>query len=477
MLPQKLKYLFISFVVSLVALQGFDMIQVARADTVADMELGLSMLINTARTDPLGTAASLGLDPQQVLEDLPELEEILTQGLPPFENNALLHEAAFNHTQDMLTQNYFSKISPDGRSPCDRIAETGYDSNITGETPGILAFYNFIGSETAVNILFKNMFLDELNPERTEPRNILNPEIQDMGIGIGTGVMDLGAGRYNVYLTTCDFAASGASILEMELLGLTNQARENPLEVAASLGMDPDQLLEELPSLERILTYGLPPLSFNPALFHAARLHARDMLTHQYFSEISLDGRTLDDRLVQQGFFPLFSGELLGSFQSPTTLSPVDRARMIFASKFKAELNPERTEPLKILNPDFTQAGAGFFDMVSNIDEKDVQAYSLLVCDVGTSEAAEPPSLFLMVYNDVNENRLFDPGEGIPKMPVSIQTGDQVFDFMTDSAGMLNIALETGEYWLILNLGEKVITQGVSMGGENLFMGVRADGN
>ena len=65
-------------------------------------------------------------------------------------------------------------------------AETGYDPNITGETLGILAFYNFIGSETAVNILFKNMFLDELNPERAEPRNILNPEIQDMGIGIGT---------------------------------------------------------------------------------------------------------------------------------------------------------------------------------------------------------------------------------------------------------------------------------------------------
>ena len=363
------------------------MIQVARAGTLADMELGLSVLINTARTDPLGMATSLGLNPQQVLEDLPELEEILTQGLPPFENNALLHEAAFNHTQDMLTQNYFSKISPDGRSPYDRIAETGYDSNITGETLGILAFYNFIGSETAVNILFKNMFLDELNPERTEPRNILNPEIQDMGIGIGTGVMDLGTGRYNVYLATCDFARSGPSLLELEFVNLINQAREDPLAMASSLGMDPDQILEDLPELTEILTKGIPSLSFNENLYAAASAHAQDMLKNGYYSPISLNGNSAEDRIAENGYFSPVLGETLRLLAEIDFVEPAEGAAMLFEQIFRQELSVNYAGR-NILNPEFKDIGVSIAVSSPGMWEGSFGLYNscytlLLVADFG----------------------------------------------------------------------------------------------
>ena len=50
---------------------------------------------------------------------------------------------------------------------------------------------------------------------------------------------------------------------EAKLLQLINQARENPLTVAASLGMDPEQILADFPEWHDLLTQGLPPLTFS----------------------------------------------------------------------------------------------------------------------------------------------------------------------------------------------------------------------
>jgi len=468
MVSQKLKYIFISFIIALVPLQGFDMIQVARAGTIADMELGLSVLINTARTDPLGTATSLGLNPQQVLEDLPELTEILTQGLPPFENNALLHEAASNHTQDMLTQNYFSKISLDGRSPYDRIAETGYDPNITGETLGILAFYNFIGSETAVNILFKNMFLDELNPERAEPRNILNPEIQDMGIGIGTGIMDLGAGRYNVYVVTCDFATSGVSLLELELLELINQARENPLGMAGFLGLAPDQTLENLSELRDILIQGLPPLIFDNNLYQAASGHRKDMIEKGYFSKQSLDGATPQDRILETEYDPDVTGEAIGSMVSSSYLLKKDMAFRIFASLFKAELDPGSKTERKILNGAFKDAGISFDAFQFQQEGDGFATYGLVVVDLGKKRFPVKPCLTGVVYRDANGDGLYSLGEGIPNANVTVGGSDAYFSVVTHMAGGFTLELDPGRYIVTIDQNGDISERVIEIRDENM---------
>ena len=83
----------------------------ARADQSTDqIEIELFELINQARWDPLAMAGSFGLDPNQVLSDLPELSEILTNGLPALVLNQQLYDAALAHTRDMLDNNYYGKI-------------------------------------------------------------------------------------------------------------------------------------------------------------------------------------------------------------------------------------------------------------------------------------------------------------------------------------------------------------------------------
>ena len=107
--------------------------------------------------------------------------DILTQGLPPLKLNANLKISAANHTIDMLNNNFYGDDSSDGKTPDQRIRATGYNPRATGEALGVLGFINFIEPSEAVNRIFEIIYKDELNPERTKPRNILSYEFEETG--------------------------------------------------------------------------------------------------------------------------------------------------------------------------------------------------------------------------------------------------------------------------------------------------------
>jgi uncharacterized protein YkwD len=69
-------------------------------------------------------------------------------------------------------------------------------------------------------------------------------------------------------------AQDGATALAERSLALTNEARAD---------------------------HGLDPLSLDPTLTEAARVHARDMLRNDYFSHVSPDGRDVVDRFTAAG--------------------------------------------------------------------------------------------------------------------------------------------------------------------------------
>jgi len=329
-------------------------------------EEALLALINQARRNPLAVAASMGMDPEKILKDLPELEQILREGLPPLTFNGVVFAAARAHTQDMLAAGYYSHVSPDGRGYQARIRDAGYPAGETGESLGMLYFANFINPGDAVWFLFEYLYRDELDPARTESRNILNPLLQEAGVSIDAGVLSLGGASWNVYIATCDFGGviSGP---EAMLLQWINQARENPLRAAADLGMDPEQVLADLPEWHDLLTQGLPPYAFNLNLAEAARAHARDLLANGYYSHESLDGRTCEDRMRAAGYDPLQAGEslfmaCLGD-DPPETYSRervAEILRAIFRHILARELGPYFAGQRNILNASFQEAGIGF---------------------------------------------------------------------------------------------------------------------
>jgi uncharacterized protein YkwD len=324
-------------------------------------EEALFALINQARQDPLAVAASMGMDTEKILKDLPELATILKEGLPAITFNGKLYEAARAHTQDMFANGYYSHDSPNGLGYDARIRNSGYPAVATGESLGMLVFANFINPGDAAKRLFEYMFWDELDPSRTEKRNILDPLLKEAGVSVDTGVLRLGGGLWNVYLATCDYGAVNSGP-EAKLLQLINQARENPLKEAASLGMNPEQVLADFPAWHDLLTQGLPPLTVNSGLSKVARAHAEDMLANGYFSDNSLDGRTYKDRMRENGYDPLAAGEYiriqcLGSdFTNNDEL--IDRiVGIMFEIFLTRELSPYNTEQRNILNAGLKEVG------------------------------------------------------------------------------------------------------------------------
>lgn len=417
----------------------------ARSEEVftADMEAELLELINSARANPLEMAAVVGLDPDQVLVDLPWLYEELTQGLFPLRSDAALTVAARSHTGDMLENDYYGHDSQDGSTTDDRILRTGYLAAVTDESLGILGFFNYVDPLDAVFQIFSTLYRDELNPGRTQPRNILDPGFRNIGIGFGAGRLTLKGVPFNVYLVTCDFGTPMISGLESELLELINQAREKPLEMMEAYGIDLDPFLEFDTGLYEILTTPVAPLAPNASLGSASKAHSEDMLANHFFDHISSDGRTLEERVIEKGYDPAVLGEVIQRVGLTTfTNTEVSYAlRQIMEQVLRDEItNYVDSGILTLLNPDLQDMGIG---MVSGTCDVDGEAADVLVSTTALGSEAEggPPFLVGTVYADDDGNGLYSYGEGLSGIRVTIESGHTLFGFLelqevwTDNAG------------------------------------------
>jgi uncharacterized protein YkwD len=442
-----------------------------------EMEAQLLEWINSARANPLEMAEAVGLDPDQVLADLPELYDVLTQGIAPLRSDSALTAAARSHTQDMLENDFYGHDSSDGSTPVDRVLKTGYVAEITDESLGILGFFNFIDPAEAVFRVFSTLYKGELKPERSRARNILNPEFEDVGIGFGAGKLTLQGVPYNVYLVTCDFGTRVVSVLELELVELINQARERPLDVAESLGLNRDEILDGLPELADILLYGLPPLTLNENLYGAAEDHALDMMENGYVSTTSLDGREVGDRVWEQGYDPLEAGESLRILVTVNEMDPREAARICLEKLLGRELAPGFMGR-NILNPAFKEVGIRFETAVpAEADGEQDRLYpeyytAMLVCDFGVSlEDQGMPYLKGRVYTDWDGNGLYSLGEGMDGIGLNIRGADTDFEVYTNPAGGFSQLLEAGVEYGITPLDDIFgVERIIEMGAENQSM-------
>jgi uncharacterized protein YkwD len=365
-------------------------------------------------------ASSLGMDSDQILKDFPELNDILINGLPPLSFNENLYAAASVHTRDMLDKGYYSHTSLDGRTYYDRIIETGYIPVATGESLGVLAFNNFIEPAQAVRELFKNMFMDELGPSRTEKRNILDPELREAGVSVLPGTFNLDGSLWNVYLTTCDFASPGMHLIEMALLEMINKARNDPYQALEMAGVDEASAFEALGDYAWVLDQGLPPLAWNEKLHEAALGHNRDMIERLYFDILSPEGEGPSERVASTGYEALYVGETLGALVFEHFVDPIKIACLIYENMVRDELNPASTVQKNIFNPEVTEVGIGFERVVFDLDDGD-----RLIAYVVVADFARPvePRAFLVgnVYYDRDGDGSFDPLEGIAGLKISLK--------------------------------------------------------
>lgn len=104
-------------------------------------------------------------------------EERANNGIKPLKVNSKLSDAAYMKAQDMLRQQYWAHVAPDGTTPWQWLAKVGYNYASAGEN---LA-RNFTSSDAAVTAWMAS-------PEHR--KNILGAQYSEVGFATIEGVLD-----------------------------------------------------------------------------------------------------------------------------------------------------------------------------------------------------------------------------------------------------------------------------------------------
>ncbi len=400
-------------------------------------EAALLEMINDARKEPLATAASLGFDPSKILEDFPEMKDVLIAGMPALQFNSLLYEAACEHNQDMIDRDYYSSVNPDGKNVDQRFADKGYVSEYSGETLGMLAFANFLPASGATRVFFESMFKDELNPENDYQKNILNENMGDAAVSIKASSKILNGTKFNTYTAVCDFG-NKASVdekvgkIERLLMILVNEFRTNPDATAESLGIELESLYMNCPDLMEILQRYAQPAIPIASIEAASIMHSLDMMTNGFVGHISSDGIGVEARMIEAGYTPYRWGESVLKFE----FSPTEALDIVARSILKEMILEEFEEfsssgELTLLNPDFKDIGVGI-----EFQENEPDISLFVTVSYGVEKDDGPLYVAGLVYSD--EDR-----DGIASFSESMSAATIRIESLLENEGELEVASET----------------------------------
>lgn len=420
----------------------------SEASHPSEEEVYFLSLINEARKDPLGMAEYMGLERAAILQDLPQLEDILTGGLPPLKFDPNLYEAAAGHTAEMLTENYYAHNAMDGRTYGERIREAGYLAAVSGESLGMLTFQNFIEPEEAVEAIFKSLFLEELDPATQEERNILNPDLTEAGIALGSGPFNMNGFNLNAYLTTLNFGrpVADTEVIEKTLLGMLNAARRDPGLALLNAGVDQEKASEAYGKLGWALERSVAPLAWDETLYGTATDHNRDMRNGLYFDTLSLDGLTPFDRIASTEYDPAYVGEslciIVEVLDPGRADSAFDVAHNLYEKLIQDDVDPESNAYRNVFDPFKSEIGISVETDFRYIGEIGGQTFVYVLVADFAEPVEERAFVVGTVYEDHNKNGVVDENEGISALKITLQ----------DSAGqeMVTESGPAGDYQMSL---------------------------
>lgn len=445
-------------------------------------EAALFELINVARKYPLGMAEFLGMDRNQIKKDLPEMADILKTGLPELTIDSRLDQTAKDHAADMLENGYYSYESIDGQSLDERMMAAGYMPSAFGESLGMITFNNFLNPQNAVLKIFKNIYRNELDPAFEGQRNILNPDIKEVGLSFSGGVFNFDNYTANVYMVTCDFGTE-IELHDLQLLQLINQARAYPLAVADYYYKNLDGFFDVYPEYYELMESGLPPLGLNLQLYQAAASHAADMAESGYVSHVSPDNQTPAMRLQANGYIPAWMAESIyrmpvydvDAMQGEIT----DIFKLIFNGAFKTTGWYDRN----LFSAEAMDAGLSVVYQSSAIGSISTNDFQLAVIEYAAQELHSSVAIIGTVYDDLNENELYDAGEGLSGASVSIIESGSEDDLViykqmiTNPAGGFFIKADPGSYIVQVQLENEEIMQAynVEVGSASQWLGLEIE--
>jgi len=100
----------------------------------------------------------------------------LENNSPPISSSFLLSEAAYKRAQDMVTRNYWSHQTPEGLPFSSFVDSKKYP-------------WVYLGENLAANFTTSERIVEAWLESPAHRRNVLNPEWQDIGVGVSQNVV------------------------------------------------------------------------------------------------------------------------------------------------------------------------------------------------------------------------------------------------------------------------------------------------
>ena len=215
---------------------------------------------------------------------------------------------------------------------------------------------------------------------------------------------------------------------ESEILTRLNLARNNPWAEAERLGLDPEVLRADVVPEEVAAQWdqGLWPLTSNALLNEVALQHCEDMIERGFFSHVTPEGLTPEDRVIIAGYDVNIVREELGALSFNTYLDPSEAAQALMDVLLKDSLIQRETEEgPTLLNERVVEVGIALLGGELTTCEEQAHAYVLCILLVRPDgPSAETWLQCGRLYNDSNCNCIYDVGEGLPEMEIAIRNGE-----------------------------------------------------
>lgn len=140
-----------------------------------------------------------------------------------------------------------------------------------------------------------------------------------------------------------------------------NDARRDPLATVARLGLDEELVRDVFADQQWILDNGLQPLAWQQPLVDSALGHGRDMFTRLFYSYVTPDNVTVDQRIAATGYLAASTGETMNALFFENYIALDFSFDLLVDTMLRDELTGNPSVPRNIFSPEMTEMGATLF--------------------------------------------------------------------------------------------------------------------
>lgn len=228
---------------------------------------------------------------------------------------------------------------------------------------------------------------------------------------------------------------------EQYMLELINRARANPAEEGVRV-IDTDDAdvqssyqywnINKSATKAAFASYAAkPPLAFHADCIAAARRHTKDMVDNNFQGHNGTDGSDPFTRMNQAGFTGwTYAGENVGAYSSSVWFGHCGLI-VDWGTQNQIDLG-HRTNILNIKDYTYTECGIAITQTSGGLQSGTVGPY-VITQDFGLRPGKQ--YIVGVVYSDKNNNKFYDPGEGLAGVRVQPASGSTFYAITSTSGG------------------------------------------